>query len=80
MQYYAVSDVFVSQFSTVRKAQYALAAGLGIVSGTLIAIAIKLSEDTKDTELLLESQSKLIDEIENLRKHVGLSYVDYKDE
>ena len=80
MQYYVVSDVFVSQFSTVRKAQYAFAAGLGIVSGALIATAIKLSEDTKDTELLLETQSKLIDEIENLRKHVGLSYVDYKDE
>lgn len=31
MQYYAVSDVFVSQFSTVRKAQYAFAAGLSYV-------------------------------------------------
>ena len=80
MTCYAVTDKFIAQFDSVRKAQYALAAGLGIVSGALIATAIKLSEDTKDTELLLESQSKLIDEIENLRKYIGLSYVDYKDE
>lgn len=80
MQYYAVSDKFISQFDVVQKAQFVFAAGLGIVAGGLIATAIKLSEDTKDTELLLESQSKLIDEIENLRKHVGLSYVDYSEE
>ena len=80
MTCYAVSDKFIAQFETVRKAQFALAAGLGVVSGLLITTAIKLSEDTKDTELLLESQSKLIDEIENLRKHVGLSHVDYSEE
>lgn len=76
MTCYAVTDKFISQFDGVRKAQFALAAGLGIVAGSLISVAIKLSEDTKDTELLLESNDKLWDEIENLRKHAGLSYVD----
>lgn len=80
MTYYAVTDEFISQFDGVRKAQFALAAGLGIVAGGLISVAIKLSDDTKDTELLLESNSKLWDEIENLRKHAGLSYVDHSEE
>ncbi len=31
MTYYAVSDKFIAQFDAVRKAQFALAAGLGVV-------------------------------------------------